>query len=314
LLRKKVEAAEQADRRSDQAEAALRNETGRTAALSGEVDQLRKRLDIAEQAAKRSEQTEAALRSETGRAAALAGETRQLRDELARMQDEVAKGAQAEAALDHERQSRAAAAAELEELRREKSALAEKVARLESLSEEQTKEKQRADELAAELTALRVSIAKAERPGSVADVTGAVLDTAEPEPRSPSSGLKVSLPAFLGALRSGTMQLSPPDHAAAGEDGALAAARTSEPGTASKNQRIQKLVERAEALLKTRDIAGARLLLERAARSGDGRANYLLAQSYDPAVLVQWQVVGGVSGDEAKAKAYYAAAHALGYR
>jgi hypothetical protein len=83
---------------------------------------------------------------------------------------------------------------------------------------------------------------------------------------------------------------------------------------ATESEGVRKLVERAESLLRTRDIASARLLLERAAASGDGRANYLLAQSYDPAVLAQWQVVGGVSGDEVKAKAHYAAAKASGYR
>ena len=110
------------------------------------------------------------------------------------------------------------------------------------------------------------------------------------------------------------MQLSPPDQAAADEDMTPAPSQALEPGAPSKNERIRKIVERAEGLLKTRDIASARLLLDRAARSGDGRANYLLAQSYDPAVLAQWQVVGGASGDEAKAKAYYAAARASGYR
>jgi hypothetical protein len=313
-LRKRLDDAEQAAKRSEQAEAALRGETERSTALTGEVDKLRKRLEAAIQAAKRSEQAEAALRSETERATALAGETKQLRDELARVQDEATSGAQAKTALDRERQSRAAAAAELEQLRREKLALAEKVARMESLSEELTKEKQRADALAGELTALRVSTAKAERTDTGADVTGAVADTLEPESGSPGGRLKVRLPAFLGTFRAGTMQLSPPDHAAADEDEATAALQAPEPGAASKNDRTRKLVERAEGLLKTRDIASARLLLERAARSGDGRANYLLAQSYDPAVLAQWQVVGGVSGDEAKARAYYAAARASGYR
>jgi hypothetical protein len=313
-LRKRLDAAGLAARRSEQAEAALRSETERAAALAGEVDQLRKRLDAAGLAAKRSEQAEAALRSETERAAALAGETRQLRDELARAQGDAASGAQAKIALGRERQNRAAAAAELEQLKREKSELAEKIARLETLSEELTKEKQRADELAGELTALRVSTAKVERTETGADVTGAVADALQPESNPASGKLRVRLPAFLGTFRDGTMQLTTPDHAAEGDEQASAAALPPERGTASKNERIRKLVERAEGLLKTRDIASARLLLERAARSGDGRANYLLAQSYDPAVLAQWQVVGGVSGDEAKAKAYYAAARASGYQ
>jgi hypothetical protein len=66
-------------------------------------------------------------------------------------------------------------------------------------------------------------------------------------------------------------------------------------------------LERAEALLKDRDISGARLLLERAVQMGSARGAFLLAQTYDPAMLAQWQV-RGIGGDAAKAQELYAKA------
>jgi hypothetical protein len=66
----------------------------------------------------------------------------------------------------------------------------------------------------------------------------------------------------------------------------------------------QRLLGRAEALLRVRDVSGARLLLERAAERGSAQGILLLAQTYDPDVLSQWRVLG-ISGDPEKARKLY---------
>jgi TPR repeat protein len=85
------------------------------------------------------------------------------------------------------------------------------------------------------------------------------------------------------------------------------------PATPSTAPNEQRLIDRAEALLKLYDISGARLILDRAVSAGSARAAYLLAQTYDPRVLDEWRVVG-IKGDPAKAEELYARAQAGGIR
>jgi hypothetical protein len=66
----------------------------------------------------------------------------------------------------------------------------------------------------------------------------------------------------------------------------------------------RRLIERAAALINDRDISAARLLLERAAQSGNRVALFMLAQTYDAKMLSEWQVVG-VAGDQARAAEFY---------
>ena len=66
----------------------------------------------------------------------------------------------------------------------------------------------------------------------------------------------------------------------------------------------RRLIERAAALIKDRDISAARLLLERAAQSGNRVALFTLAQTYDAKMLSEWRVVG-VAGDQARAAELY---------
>jgi TPR repeat protein len=73
---------------------------------------------------------------------------------------------------------------------------------------------------------------------------------------------------------------------------------------------VQHLIDRAEALLRVRDISGARLLLERAAERGSARGTYLLAQTYDPSLLAHWQV-RGIIGDPEKAQKLYGQSRTL---
>src|SRR5882724_5692644 len=73
----------------------------------------------------------------------------------------------------------------------------------------------------------------------------------------------------------------------------------------------QRLLARANALLRQVDISGARLLLEYALERGSARAAFMLAETYDARVLRSWRALG-VSGDLTKARELYARAQAGG--
>jgi hypothetical protein len=73
----------------------------------------------------------------------------------------------------------------------------------------------------------------------------------------------------------------------------------------------QRLLLRANALLRRADISGARPLLEHALERGSARAAFMLAETYDTRVLQTWRV-HGISGDSAKARAFYQLAQAGG--
>jgi hypothetical protein len=70
------------------------------------------------------------------------------------------------------------------------------------------------------------------------------------------------------------------------------------------------LVTRAEALFRSGDVSGARLLLARASEAGDPAATFLLAETFDPRALSRLGVIG-VRGDSQKAEELYARARAL---
>lgn len=67
---------------------------------------------------------------------------------------------------------------------------------------------------------------------------------------------------------------------------------------------MQRLAGKAATAIRTGDIAGARLVLEHAARAGDATALYALAETYDPRVLVKLRVQG-MTGDPEKARDLY---------
>ena len=78
---------------------------------------------------------------------------------------------------------------------------------------------------------------------------------------------------------------------------------TSEDGT--------RYLARGRALLKTGDVASARLLLERASSAGLADAAMELAETYDPATVARLSAVGLV-GDREQARVWYMRAQALG--
>ena len=106
----------------------------------------------------------------------------------------------------------------------------------------------------------------------------------------------------LQALKAQTAQTSAEAIAHDGRELPKALGQPREAGI-SEPSASAKLIARAEQLLRDQDIGGARLLLERAAKS-DNWAVFLLAETYDPQVLADRKVIG-VSGDRTKARELY---------
>jgi TPR repeat protein len=73
----------------------------------------------------------------------------------------------------------------------------------------------------------------------------------------------------------------------------------------------QRLLARANSLLRQADINGARLLLEHLSERGSARAAFMLAETYDARVLRSWRALG-ISGDLTKARELYERAQAGG--
>jgi TPR repeat protein len=73
----------------------------------------------------------------------------------------------------------------------------------------------------------------------------------------------------------------------------------------------QRLLARANALLRQADINGARLLLEHALEHGSARAAFILAETYDARVPQSWRA-RGTSRDLEKAREFYERAAAGG--
>jgi predicted nucleic acid-binding Zn-ribbon protein len=82
-------------------------------------------------------------------------------------------------------------------------------------------------------------------------------------------------------------------------------------GTTEPVKAEDRLVSRADELFRKGDVSGARLLLEHALASGNARAAFLLAETFDPNILSKL-VALGFRGDAAKAREFYGRARALG--
>jgi TPR repeat protein len=79
------------------------------------------------------------------------------------------------------------------------------------------------------------------------------------------------------------------------------------------SEQVAMLLQRGRELLRTGDIAGARLAFQALADAGNVEAVLALGKTFDPRYLAQHYVVG-VVGDEAKARAWYQRAMELGSR
>lgn len=176
----------------------------------------------------------------------------------------------------------------------------------------------------------KVKIASdAEDNGSVVDVTSSLDDRASiQEPGIPRSGLPAGtagdrdeptanvfvpdvrvgpLPAPVAVVRPAAADIGdetrPPDiKPVANRAPALA------PQPASQ---ADPLIERAKSLIRLGDISGARLVLERAQQRNVPNATFLLAQTWDPAMLRAWKV-RGLRADPDLARSLYAKASEQG--
>jgi hypothetical protein len=72
-------------------------------------------------------------------------------------------------------------------------------------------------------------------------------------------------------------------------------------------QEVASMLKRGRDLIAAGDIASGRLMLTHVAEAGDAEASFLLAGTYDAAMLAKLRVVG-VQPDPAKARAWYARA------
>jgi hypothetical protein len=77
------------------------------------------------------------------------------------------------------------------------------------------------------------------------------------------------------------------------------------------SEEIAELLARGDALLRTGDVASARLFYERATDAGDGRAALRVGGTFDPAFLDR-DALRGVRSDPAQARYWYHRAHDLG--
>jgi hypothetical protein len=74
---------------------------------------------------------------------------------------------------------------------------------------------------------------------------------------------------------------------------------------------VAAALKRASALIASKDIAAARLVLQRVANDGDAQAAVTLAETYDPAILERLSVYG-MAPDIAMARHWYETAARLG--
>jgi hypothetical protein len=74
-----------------------------------------------------------------------------------------------------------------------------------------------------------------------------------------------------------------------------------------------RLIARAKGLLSQGNIGAARIVLERVVESGNAHASFMLAETYDPAILSAWGTYG-TRGESAKARELYIRAHSGGIR
>ena len=74
---------------------------------------------------------------------------------------------------------------------------------------------------------------------------------------------------------------------------------------------VAAALKRASALIASKDIAAARLVLQRVANDGDAQAAVTLAETYDPAILERLNVYG-MAPDVAMARHWYEIAQKLG--
>jgi hypothetical protein len=278
---------------------------------SAEVDELRKALD-----------------EERQRAQSLAREQAAAAEELATLKSDqeraVVEVTELRQALERERErgqtavrEHAAATEELTSLKAQERAAAAAVT---ELQETLGRERERGQSLEKEVADLTTKLQARQEEGAAATAEASELRKALGEEQERSRTVAREHAALSDRLASIQSTQSIAGQAPAGSNAAPNSAAPPDPAQAqSQGTRVDlkigsaapnPLVTRAEALLRTGDVSGARLLLERASQAGDTGAMMLLGETYDPRVLASLGAIG-VRGDILKAEELYARARAL---
>jgi hypothetical protein len=270
-----------------------------------------------------------ALEEESARSAALESQLataqREIETQVARLRtvsDETGRLAHAEAAknvqaLEQERKQSAALALDAAAARSELAASSTR--HRQALDEERARSAALAQELATarleiETQAARLQAASNET-GQLRQATTSAMAELEQSrqqerdriaamPRDVAPGNTVLAHATPEPVKSG----DGPDTARVSEVAALPQTAIAE---AQSNTEATRLIARASALLIQGDIGAARIVLESAAETGSARASFMLAETYDPAILAAWGTFG-TRGEVMKARELYAKAHAGG--
>ena len=82
--------------------------------------------------------------------------------------------------------------------------------------------------------------------------------------------------------------------------------------TAATSATVEPIIDAAQQLIKSGDVIAARTTLSTAAAARNPVALFVMAETYDPNMLAAWGA-RGVGADAERARALYAAAHALGH-
>ncbi|MBR0832317.1 hypothetical protein JQ612_03860 [Bradyrhizobium manausense] len=196
-------------------------------------------------------------------------------------------------------------------------------------SDELASERQRADGLARELALTRARIEQANRKPAAIDspATRSPEQTSQQRERS-SDGkggprsreqdtARTVTPNSQPRSQSGSsiLQAQPTTPVPSADPGTKDAPASERSASASATPLAlgdeQRLLARANALLRQVDISSARQLLELALAHGSAQAAFMLAETYDPPVLESWHA-RGVAGDRDKARDLYQRAKAGG--
>jgi hypothetical protein len=157
-----------------------------------------------------------------------------------------------------------------------------------------------------------------------------VSDTSWQVPSSELPGLSLNAPRdFVGVMNTAIDLLSPDKRLLdtravelewivkkpappAQPDAPIASANPSTPPIQPlDSEQAAKLLQRGRELLRTGDIAGARLAFQPLADAGNAEAALALGKTFDPQYLARQNVIG-IVGDEARARTWYQRATELG--
>jgi hypothetical protein len=149
---------------------------------------------------------------------------------------------------------------------------------------------------------------------------------AEPEKSEPAP-ISIGFPAAAAAVQNGGQdgwphQVQPDELTLKATSGAVgpppnavahppAAPAGAPPSPRLSNAEINELLGHGDTVLRTGDVASARLFYERAAAAGDGRAALRLGVTFDPGFLARLGLAK-VQADEAAARSWYSRALDLG--